>query len=202
MDAAAPNKPCAKARSFCGNHSALLFVVPGHGPASPNPSIIRKKVSEKIPRERDANASAAPPDEHAPEETFPASNLVVQFPGDKLADTVCYHKEDSYQTKNIFRFLRSIRVVAVYQAEVDSDTFAIGYERNAVLLLHLYVGYADRIPVAISGCQDILLSCQDGMITFICRRIRFGNQVIVDISHPHIVERTSIQIVDDGYQHN
>ena len=60
MEAAAPNNPCAKARSFCGNHSALLFVVPGHGPASPNPSIIRKKVSEKIPLEREAKASAVP----------------------------------------------------------------------------------------------------------------------------------------------
>ena len=60
MEAAAPNNPCAKARSFCGNHSALLFVVPGHGPASPKPNIIRKKVSEKIPLEREASASAAP----------------------------------------------------------------------------------------------------------------------------------------------
>ena len=80
MEAAAPNSPCAKARSFCGNHSALLFVVPGHGPASPNPSIIRKKVSEKIPRERDANASAAPQTSTLQKKPFRQPILSYSFP--------------------------------------------------------------------------------------------------------------------------
>ena len=59
-DAAAPNNPCANALSFCGNHSALLFVVPGHGPASPSPSIILNAVSEKMPLDNAVKASAAP----------------------------------------------------------------------------------------------------------------------------------------------
>ena len=60
IDAAAPKSPCAKALSFCGNHSALLFVVPGQGPASPSPSIILKAVSENLPVENAASASANP----------------------------------------------------------------------------------------------------------------------------------------------
>ena len=59
-DAAAPKMPCAKARSFCGNHSALDLVVPGHGPASPRPSMTRKKVNDFKPVEIDARASAPP----------------------------------------------------------------------------------------------------------------------------------------------
>ncbi len=60
IEAAPPKIPCAKARSFCGNHSALDFVVPGHGPASPRPSRTRKNVNDLSPVDNEANASAPP----------------------------------------------------------------------------------------------------------------------------------------------
>ena len=54
------NSPWAIARSFDGNHSALDLVVPGHGPASPRPSMKRNPVRDLSPTDRDARASAAP----------------------------------------------------------------------------------------------------------------------------------------------
>ena len=56
----------------------------------------------------------------------------------------------------------------------------------------------------ISEFNDIPESLKDKrvMVTFIAQRLRLGQKTIVDISHPHIVERASIQIIDDGYQHD
>ena len=79
-EAAAPNKPCANARSFCGNHSALLLVVPGHGPASPNPSIIRNVVNERMPRDSDVMASAAPHNNTETKNPFLVPILSYIFP--------------------------------------------------------------------------------------------------------------------------
>ena len=54
------NRPCASARSLVGNHSALDLVVPGHGPASPRPSMKRNAVSDLNPAAKAVKASAAP----------------------------------------------------------------------------------------------------------------------------------------------
>ena len=59
-DVEALNNPWPNARSFVGNHSALDFVTPGHGPASPRPSINRNPVRDFIPEAIKVKASAAP----------------------------------------------------------------------------------------------------------------------------------------------
>ncbi|MNE72737.1 hypothetical protein D3C80_1687040 [compost metagenome] len=49
MEAPALKIPCAMARSFSGNHSALLFTAPGQFPASEIPSVTRTNVNDITP---------------------------------------------------------------------------------------------------------------------------------------------------------
>jgi hypothetical protein len=200
MEAAAPNNPCAKARSFCGNHSALLFVVPAMGRLHPSPTSSGKRsVRRFLWKERPAH----PP---LPIPAHSRRNLSgIRFYRttcrDKLADAVCNHKENRNQPRMSFAFcdasgsLRSIRPrsMAIPSRLVTKVT--------PFLLFHLHIGYADRIAVSV-GAVRIYWSPTNARGCLYRSTPRLGQKTIVDISHPHIVERASIQIIDDGYQHD
>ena len=55
-EAPAPKIPCAIARSFDGNHSALLLVAPGQLPASLKPSMALNMLNEKMDLAKACNA--------------------------------------------------------------------------------------------------------------------------------------------------